>query len=78
MTPTAEVRLGDKKTVYLDAGYTGVERREDLKERDIFLSEEFLSQTMSFQSDVHLKSLVPDEISGQPRRIGNLKNWAAA
>jgi len=32
---TAEVLHGEEKTVYLDAGYTGVEKREDLKDREI-------------------------------------------
>jgi len=35
VTQTAQVLHGDEKTVYLDAGYTGVEKREDLKEREI-------------------------------------------
>ena len=35
VTQTAQVLHGDEKTVYLDAGYTGVEKREELKERDI-------------------------------------------
>jgi len=32
---TAEVLHGEEKVVHLDAGYTGVEKREDLKDRDI-------------------------------------------
>ncbi|MEF8752348.1 MAG: IS5 family transposase [Accumulibacter sp.] len=32
---TAEVLHGEEKVVYLDAGYTGVEKREELKDRDI-------------------------------------------
>ena len=35
VTQTAEVLHGEEKSVYLDAGYTGVEKREDLKDRDI-------------------------------------------
>ncbi len=35
MTQTAELLHGEEKTVYLDAGYTGVEKREELKDRDI-------------------------------------------
>ena len=35
ITQTAEVLHGEEKTVYLDAGYTGVEKREELKDRDI-------------------------------------------
>ena len=35
VTQTAEVLHGEEKTVYLDAGYTGVEKREELKDRDI-------------------------------------------
>jgi len=35
VTQTADVLHGEEKTVYLDAGYTGVEKREDLKDRDI-------------------------------------------
>ncbi|MCM8626871.1 IS5 family transposase [Accumulibacter sp.] len=35
VTQTAEVRHGEEKTVVLDAGYTGVEKREDLEDRDI-------------------------------------------
>ncbi|MBL8394125.1 MAG: IS5 family transposase, partial [Candidatus Accumulibacter sp.] len=35
VTQTAEVLHGEEKTVYLDAGYTGVEKREELRDRDI-------------------------------------------
>ncbi|MBN8437288.1 MAG: IS5 family transposase [Candidatus Accumulibacter sp.] len=35
VTQTGEVLHGEEKTVYLDAGYTGVEKREELKDRDI-------------------------------------------
>lgn len=35
VTQTAEVLHGEETTVYLDAGYTGVEKREELKDRDI-------------------------------------------
>lgn len=35
VTQTGDVRHGEEKTVSLDAGYTGVEKREELKERDI-------------------------------------------
>ena len=35
VTQTGQVLHGEEKTVYLDAGYTGVEKREELKERDI-------------------------------------------
>ena len=35
VTQTAEVLHGEEKTVHLDAGYTGVEKREELKDRKI-------------------------------------------
>jgi hypothetical protein len=35
VTQTAQVLHGEEKTVYLDAGYTGVEKREELKDREI-------------------------------------------
>jgi len=35
VTQTAEVLHGEETTVYLDAGYTGVEKREELRDRDI-------------------------------------------
>ena len=35
VTQTAEMLHGEEKTVSLDAGYTGVEKREDLKDRNI-------------------------------------------
>ena len=35
VTQTGEVLHGEEKMVYLDAGYTGVEKREELKDRDI-------------------------------------------
>ena len=35
ITQAAEVLHGEEKTVYLDKGYTGVEKREELKDRDI-------------------------------------------
>jgi len=35
VTQTAEVLHREERTVYLDAGYTGVEKREKLKDRDI-------------------------------------------
>lgn len=35
VTQTAEVLHGEEKTVYLDAGHTGVEKREELRDRDI-------------------------------------------
>ena len=35
VTETAQVLHGDEKIVFLDAGYTGVEKREELKDRDI-------------------------------------------
>ena len=35
ITQAAEVLHGEEKTVYLDKGYTGVEKREDLKDREI-------------------------------------------
>lgn len=35
VTQTAEVLHGEEKTVHLDAGYTGVEKREELKDREI-------------------------------------------
>jgi IS5 family transposase len=37
VTQAAELLHGQKKTVHLDVGYTGVEKREELKERDIDL-----------------------------------------
>jgi len=35
ITQTGEVLHGEEKIVFLDAGYTGVEKREELKDRDI-------------------------------------------
>lgn len=35
VTQTAQVLHGEEKVVYLDAGYTGVEKREELKDLDI-------------------------------------------
>jgi len=35
ITQTGEVLHGEEKIVFLDAGYTGVEKREELKERDL-------------------------------------------
>lgn len=35
ITQTAEVLHGEEKTVHLDAGYTGIEKREEVKDRDI-------------------------------------------
>ncbi len=35
VTQTGEVLHAEEKTVYLDAGYIGVEKREELKDRDI-------------------------------------------
>lgn len=35
VTETAQVLYGDEKIVFLDAGHTGVEKREELKARDV-------------------------------------------